>query len=84
MGLLVFFCGLGASMVGASGYFIRPVRDAEDILPDHSQDALAEKRRNLDELLAARQDLLSHPATKDREQALKNISQQLRTLGQRS
>ena len=37
MGLLVFFCGLGAAMVGLAGYFVRPIRDAETILPDHDQ-----------------------------------------------
>jgi MFS transporter, DHA3 family, macrolide efflux protein len=37
MGLLVFFCGLGAAVVGLTGYFVRPVRDAETILPDHDQ-----------------------------------------------
>lgn len=37
MGLLVFFVGLFAAMVGISGYFIHPVRNAETILPDHDQ-----------------------------------------------
>jgi MFS family permease len=37
MGLLVFFCGLGATIVGLAGYFIRPIREAETILPDHDQ-----------------------------------------------
>lgn len=35
MGLLIVFCGLGASLVGLTGYFIQPVRNAESILPDH-------------------------------------------------
>jgi len=34
MGLLISFTGLGAAMVGLSGFFIPPVRSAEDILPD--------------------------------------------------
>jgi len=34
MGLLISLTGLGAAMVGLSGFFIPPVRDAEDILPD--------------------------------------------------
>jgi hypothetical protein len=37
MGLLMFFTGLMAAMVGVIGYFIRPIRDAESILPDHDQ-----------------------------------------------
>ena len=37
MGLLVFFCGIGAALVGLAGYFVRPIRDAETILPDHDQ-----------------------------------------------
>lgn len=40
MGLLIFICGLGASLVGLTGYFIHPIRNAETILPDH--DALPE------------------------------------------
>jgi MFS family permease len=35
MGLLVFFCGIGALLVGISGYFIPVIRNAEDLLPDH-------------------------------------------------
>jgi hypothetical protein len=84
MGLLMFFSGIGASFVGLSGYFIRPIRDVEDILPDHTQDALAEKRQTLDELLESRQALLSQPRSSNRDQALKDISQQLRLLGQSS
>ncbi len=34
MGVLLFAIGLLASAVGLSGYFIDPVRNAEDILPD--------------------------------------------------
>jgi len=37
MGLLVFFAGLCATLIGLSGYFIRPIRDAETILPDHDK-----------------------------------------------
>lgn len=39
MGLLIVFCGLIASLVGMTGYFIQPIRNAESTLPDH--DALA-------------------------------------------
>ena len=35
MGLLVFFSCLGGILAGLTGYFVRPIRDAEDILPDH-------------------------------------------------
>ncbi len=37
MGLLMFLCGLGATLVGLAGYLIPPVRNAEDLLPDHDQ-----------------------------------------------
>lgn len=40
MGLLMFFTGLLASLVGLAGYFIRPVRDAENVLPDFDAMAL--------------------------------------------
>lgn len=86
MGLLVSFAGLGSALVGLSGYFIRPVRDAEDILPDFDTAIRdhSEKQQRLQELLEARLDLLSQPASVDREQALKNVSQELRSLGQGS
>lgn len=84
MGLLIFFAGSMASLVGLSGYFIPPIRDVERVLPDHDQGAIAEKRKSLDELLAARQELLSQPSSIDRDQALKEISRQLRSLGQSS
>ena len=35
MSLLIFFCGLGAAVVGAVGYYFRVIRNAEDILPDY-------------------------------------------------
>lgn len=37
MGLLLSFCGLTAAAIGLSGYFIRPVRRVETLLPDHDQ-----------------------------------------------
>jgi len=37
MGLLFTLCSLGVILVGLTGYFIRPVREAESILPDHDQ-----------------------------------------------
>ena len=43
MGLLMVFCGVGASLVGICGYFIPAIRNAEDLLPDHDQLAKAEE-----------------------------------------
>jgi len=37
MGVLVFIAGMLAAGVGLSGYFFKPVREAETILPDHDQ-----------------------------------------------
>jgi DHA3 family macrolide efflux protein-like MFS transporter len=37
MGLLISICGVGAALVGLSGYLFPAVRDAEDRLPDHDQ-----------------------------------------------
>jgi DHA3 family macrolide efflux protein-like MFS transporter len=42
MGLLIFFCGIGAALTGAAGFFFPAVRNAEDILPDHDTLELAE------------------------------------------
>ncbi len=36
MALMMILAGAAISAVGAFGYLIRPVRDAEDILPDHT------------------------------------------------
>ncbi len=83
MGLLVSFAGLGAAMVGFSGFFFRPIRDAEEILPDFDTLLIdqSEKRQHLQELLDTRQSLLSQPTNPERDRALKDISQQLRSLG---
>jgi len=35
MGLLIFISCLGGILAGLAGYFIHPIRHAEDILPDH-------------------------------------------------
>ncbi|MEZ0395304.1 MAG: MFS transporter [Anaerolineales bacterium] len=35
MALLLIFSGLGPVLVGAAGYFLRPIREAESLLPDH-------------------------------------------------
>jgi MFS family permease len=43
MGLIIFFCGLFAVLVGAAGYFIAVIRNAESILPDHDELAKVEE-----------------------------------------
>jgi MFS family permease len=35
MALLLFLCGFGGILVGLGGYLFRPVREAEDLLPDY-------------------------------------------------
>ena len=84
MGFLIFISGMSAAFVGLSGYFIRPIRDAEDILPDFDVKELeaSEKQSRLQELLEARQMLLGQPASDERDLALKDISQQLKSLGE--
>jgi MFS transporter len=42
MGLLIFFSCLGGILAGLIGYFIYPIRHAEDILPDHDLMATTE------------------------------------------
>ena len=42
MGLLIFLSSLGGILAGLVGYFIHPIRHAEDILPDHDQMVPAE------------------------------------------
>jgi MFS family permease len=37
MGLLIFFSCLGGMIAGLAGYLIHPIREAEDILPDHDR-----------------------------------------------
>lgn len=37
MALLIFLCGVGATLVGVSGYLIRSVRRLDEILPDHDE-----------------------------------------------
>lgn len=41
MGLLIFFSCLGGILAGLAGYLIRPIRYAEDLLPDHDAVAVA-------------------------------------------
>jgi MFS family permease len=42
MGLLIFFSCLGGILAGLVGYFVYPIRHAEDILPDHDMIASPE------------------------------------------
>jgi len=42
MGLIIFFCGLMAILVGMAGYFVPAIRNAETMLPDHDQLAKVE------------------------------------------
>lgn len=42
MGLLIFFGSLGGILAGLTGYFVRHIRHAEEILPDHDLMATAE------------------------------------------
>lgn len=35
MGLLIFFCCIGGILAGLAGYLIHPIRQAEELLPDH-------------------------------------------------
>jgi MFS family permease len=35
MSVLIIFGGLGGILAGLAGYFIRSIREAEDLLPDH-------------------------------------------------
>jgi len=37
MGLLIFLCGIGATLVGISGYLLRPVRKLDELLPDNDE-----------------------------------------------
>ena len=42
MGIILFVCGVLSALVGAAGYFIPAIHNAESILPDHDQLAKAE------------------------------------------
>jgi MFS family permease len=83
MALIMVFSGLAMAGVGMSGYGVRVVRDAESILPDH--EVVVEPSGDLSEqlqgLLARRATLITAPASLERDQELKVISQELRKLG---
>ena len=42
MGLLIFLSSFGGILAGLAGYLIQPIREAEEILPDHDRIAPAE------------------------------------------
>ena len=54
MALIIVFCGLAMAIVGAGGYGVRVIRDAESILPDYEvkEAPPAEKQVKLQDLLA--------------------------------
>lgn len=85
MALIMIFSGLAMTGVGISGYGVRIVRDAETILPDHEVivEPGGDLREQLRALLARRQELVTAPVSAERERALKEISRELRELGQR-
>ena len=85
MALIMVFCGLAMAGVGLGGYGVRVVRDAESILPDHEVvvGPTADAHEHLQDLLAKRQTLIVQAASPERDQELKEISQQLRDLGRR-
>ena len=85
MALIMVFCGLAMAGVGVGGYGVRVVRDAESILPDHqvTVEASADTQEKLQDLLAERQALITHPTSPERDQRLKEIGQELRNMGRR-
>jgi DHA3 family macrolide efflux protein-like MFS transporter len=85
MALIMVFSGLAMTGVGLGGYGVRVVRDAESILPDHEVIVKpgGDLRKQLQDLLAKRQDLITQPVTIERDQELKKISLEMRKLGRR-
>lgn len=88
MALMLVIAGVLGVLVGLGGYMFPIVRNVEIILPDYDENSAPaispEKQQRLQELLDARQALLSQAPTTDRDQALKDVSQELRILGQSS
>lgn len=83
MALIVMFAGMAATFVGLGGYAVRVVRLAEELLPDHDEMPGEERdhKDRLEQLLEARQRLISDPRSPDRDRALKEVEQALRDLG---
>ena len=84
MALMLVIAGVLGVVVGVGGYVFPAIRNVEKILPDHDQIAKVdpEKQQRLDELLSERQNLLAQPNSEERNQALREISHQMRALGQ--
>jgi MFS family permease len=85
MALIIFFCGLAMAGVGIGGYGVQVIRDVESILPDHEVivEPSSESRDKLQELLSKRQALITQPSSPERDQAINEISHELRDLGRR-
>ena len=84
---LLFIIGGGlAALVGIGGFTIRILRDADTLMPDHdtlpSVTPPEERLSRMQELLEARKEWVTQPATPERELALKAIANSLRKLGQ--
>ncbi len=84
---ILFIIGGGlAAMVGIVGFAIRILREADTLLPDHDTipSALPVDGRlaRMQELLEQRNHWVRQPLTRERQQALKAISNSLRKLGQ--
>lgn len=83
MALIIIFNGIAITLVGLGSYAVAFVRDVERILPDHEVAAPSqgERRARLEQLLQARQRLLSEPRTPELATALKKVIRELRELG---
>jgi DHA3 family macrolide efflux protein-like MFS transporter len=84
MSLLFIFAGIAIVVVSAVAFSFPAIRNVEDILPDHDMIAKAEPQAEtvdptvrMQELLEARQRLLTDPALPDREDALNQIEHEL-------
>jgi MFS family permease len=85
MALLFIIGGVMAAGVCLIGFFIPILRRAELLLPDHdavTAAAVEERTARLQELLELRKQLITQPASIERDLALKAISNDLKRLGQ--
>jgi DHA3 family macrolide efflux protein-like MFS transporter len=85
MALIMVFGGLAMAGVGAGGYGVKVVREAEILLPDHEVivEPGGDLREQLQALLSRRQTLITAPASIERDQELREIGLELRELGRR-
>ncbi len=88
MALMLVAAGALGVLVGVGGYMFPTIRNVETLLPDHDEKPAPkinpEKQQRLQELLDTRQALMSQSPTTDRDCALKDVSRELRALGQSS